>query len=1591
MKYLPLLFLVLISLGAATNFNSCQTFLVPDTYTLTQDLVYNGSCLNVQTGLVPLSQTVIDCQGHSITGNESGAGILIQNSDNVTLQNCNISHNYDNVQIVGSSNGIIQNNELFHDNDAGINFYVSSRSSNWLVQNNTIHGSTYDYGIACDNLTSSIIQNNYIYDIPGIHGTGRAISGGYYCSNNVFQYNRFNNGTTGVRLNGGSFQEDNNSFIGNNITNMTNYGILIFLGSLNTTMVNNTFDGIALESIIQQPATTAECNNVVTGNIAHGYPIYYYNDSVNINGLTGGEFILCNADNSNFTNLDLRGDANLIGDAFQIYQSNGLYLENVSMENTHFGFVVSTSTNSIFNNTIVNTTISAAILTPNTVTNFTFNGVDISNIQGSNGTHIPAFSIGAINSTYNNIVVRDCNNSNIINAFNLRSTSTGDLINNASVYNCGYGIEIISGTNNTLKNIYVENSLFSGVLINSTSSGTKSFVLDNITLAKSGGFPAATFGITDSVAASEQYTIDIANSIPSILGGAVPFNNAVLNISAINRTMNFTSFNMSWADYLTALYDENSINLYQYNGTGWTLLNNTPDTTNNVISYTSPVLTAGTSNLYGLLANASNCPILGISGTYYQPISYTDAINPSSPYLNYDCVDIRVPDVVWDCQGNNITNIHTAPQTIGILAAANSISIRNCNIQNYSYNIYAVGGNLGVYQNNFTGQNADVGVSTYLSSYPSITRNNFYNLNSAIIHFFGTDHASDTDNNFYNISIRAIDGGSSVSSNFDSNYFDNSNIAITGTGITDSTIRSNTITNGGFVQLQLYSSNNLILSNNTILNSYQGMDAGSCSNMTFSQNIINNTITAIGTSAISNSIFENNYLNYFSNSISIEGSNLIFRNNDVGHNSNSGLAAVSTTSQSNTYSNNSIHENAGTGLSLGAGHNLVENNSFLTNSNVGVSITTGLSNTINSNTITNSQRGIFDLASYTVVSNNIIQNNTEAGIFTFGAFGSEYLNNSVSNDVNGIYVYDIASSDNLTIQGNTISSNTNTGIRFNNGAYALIDSNILDQNANGLVLHVYAAKETHDITVSNNNMTNQAQNAFEIGQHVENVSVSHNIINYNTQNGILASGSFQNVEINNNTIEFNNGGLNFCGANNINIHDNSIDQNAQQNINFVCPGITNNNTIANNIVSYSGSSENLHLEGSGFYVYNNDATNSAANSDIAIYTTTSSIFDANNGTLLAQDTNDTIINRSKTQNVVMNFIEVANSNNLTIDNAEYLGMNIPNSQGISIADTSSNINVLNCHFVSLPSTPKAIGVHISGTNTTIDRCDISYTTIAILADAAHNTTVQNNRIYNTNELGVNFGFDPIPSGLVFYQSDTATARNNTLYNNYNTTSLYILASSNINTYNNEIFNSTYGILYGLISDNLSLNGDHLYNNQFDFFTNTSANSSLMTSGLIFDNPNGNYQNYSNLSITDQIYSDSYAISWVATPDPSSTGNLSVNNASINITSIDNMSIDQIVWTYSPDALNSTQQNSIKVWKYNGSWANLSSRVSVGSHRVTLQSITASGAYTLLYDTNGLNFSNLITLIPEATVALGVGAYIYYRSRRSSMMHIIGVI
>jgi len=305
------------------NINRCPCEL-PDSgaYTMDSNLVSNGSCIMMTTFN---SNAIVDCEGHSITGNGSDTGVIISGASGASVRNCVISNFSTGISLVSADSNMLNNNTLRNNpngvvlsgsngntisnstasacetairvstsnNNAianntasacGTMIYLSTANSN-LITNNTASAYT-DYAVSLDTASNNTISNNV--------ANGNTYSTGIYLlsspqntiSNNTANLNRYGirldtssqntlsnnslsgNSWAGIWMSGSDF----NTLDSNNATRNSVYGIAVDSSKSNTVSNNiansNNDSGIYLNS--------AASNNV-TSNTAHynkNYGVY---------------------------------------------------------------------------------------------------------------------------------------------------------------------------------------------------------------------------------------------------------------------------------------------------------------------------------------------------------------------------------------------------------------------------------------------------------------------------------------------------------------------------------------------------------------------------------------------------------------------------------------------------------------------------------------------------------------------------------------------------------------------------------------------------------------------------------------------------------------------------------------------------------------------------------------------------------------------------------------------------------------------------------------------------------------------------------------------------------------------------------------------------------------------------------------------------------------------------------------------------------------------------------------------------------------------------------------------------------------------
>ena len=134
-------------------------------YVLSQNISSSGDCVSIES-----NDVVLDCQGYSITGDDSGIGINVSSSSNVTIRNCSISNFYDGIYMNSTDNISILDNDIGNVSNFPIEAVTSLSNVNIIGNKlHNYHPNVYGYyGIRAVNyLGNATILNNQFYDCSG--------------------------------------------------------------------------------------------------------------------------------------------------------------------------------------------------------------------------------------------------------------------------------------------------------------------------------------------------------------------------------------------------------------------------------------------------------------------------------------------------------------------------------------------------------------------------------------------------------------------------------------------------------------------------------------------------------------------------------------------------------------------------------------------------------------------------------------------------------------------------------------------------------------------------------------------------------------------------------------------------------------------------------------------------------------------------------------------------------------------------------------------------------------------------------------------------------------------------------------------------------------------------------------------------------------------------------------------------------------------------------------------------------------------------------------------------------------------------------
>ncbi|MEM2908530.1 MAG: NosD domain-containing protein, partial [Candidatus Bilamarchaeaceae archaeon] len=296
----------------------------------------------------------------------------------------------------------------------------------------------------------------------------------------------------------------------------------------------------------------------------------------------------------------------------------------------------------------------------------------------------------------------------------------------------------------------------------------------------SGNFENYTsLSITDVVDPDTAYSIDWTTNESNLPPRFRSFQNKYVKIKAENGAVSIDYISWHWLEdeLLGGYYDENSFELWGYNNSLWTRLNDTPDTSTNTLSLAD----LNPSSDYGILEYNYSCMLINSSGDYYikRNISGAPIDVTNIPGLSKACIVIASSDVSFDCRGYSIINNGTV-DSAGIVINGSvsvpysNITISNCSIFEYSYGAYVSHSNSVHLSNNTVIKNINglfldatnqsnlfeniaydnnIGVYLISSSNNRLTGDRAYNNSNSGFFFLNSENLTITNSTSYNNNI----------------------------------------------------------------------------------------------------------------------------------------------------------------------------------------------------------------------------------------------------------------------------------------------------------------------------------------------------------------------------------------------------------------------------------------------------------------------------------------------------------------------------------------------------------------------------------------------------------------------------------------------------------------------------------------------------------------------------------------------------------------------------------------------------------------------------------------------------------------------
>jgi len=415
---------------------------------------------------------------------------------------------------------------------AGIYIFLASNNvtiSNVIANNYYLHGIYFFSGINNSYLTNITAQYNGGDGIKLENSFNNTINNSYLSNNYAYgilidaNYTTITNTITNNNRDGGVWvYYDTVGTVIKNLTanNNTNYGGAVSYSSfpsilMNSNNLSNNPEGISGRWILinvsvqennEKDVDISDCASSSLTNVtgSGNRAIEFYNYSVNLQNKILSELILCDADNSNITNVTIQGSDTKLNNGFYIYESDNTNISNINSSGNYNGIYLSHSNYTILRDVIANNNWQGvyfyedkgSFIYNSTLQENEFNDIyiyysiyaeycpqNLTNVTGSGNRAIEFYnySVNLQNKILSELILCDADNSNITNVtiqgsdtklnngFYLYRTDNITMLNINSSYNY-YGLASHYSYNNSLIGIVTNNNSQTGMYIVYTSN-----------------------------------------------------------------------------------------------------------------------------------------------------------------------------------------------------------------------------------------------------------------------------------------------------------------------------------------------------------------------------------------------------------------------------------------------------------------------------------------------------------------------------------------------------------------------------------------------------------------------------------------------------------------------------------------------------------------------------------------------------------------------------------------------------------------------------------------------------------------------------------------------------------------------------------------------------------------------------------------------------------------------------------------------------------------------------------------------------------------------------------------------------------------